>query len=145
MGTQVEELSAKWVNRFWAKVSRGKGCWEWLGAHRPEGYGRVRRGSATPPCTHIVWEMVYGCPPTDDVLHTCDNPPCIRPSYLFVGSPSLNAYDSVWKGRHPNANKTHCLRGHEFNQQNTYVTNKGTRHCRTCRNLRGREYYESAK
>lgn len=53
-------------------------------------------------------------------------------SNLRWGTPSENAMDAVIHGRHRNARKTHCKRGHEFTTENTYVNSSGHRKCRAC-------------
>jgi hypothetical protein len=51
---------------------------------------------------------------------------------LAYGTPSENQYDRVRHGRNWEANKTHCVRGHPFDEANTYITTRGHRRCRTC-------------
>lgn len=74
------------------------GCWEWNG-YRSQGYGRLRGK----PVTRIMWESVTGesVPSDMHMCHKCDNPPCINPDHLFVGTRSDNMRDMVDKGRHP--------------------------------------------
>lgn len=92
--------------RFWAKVDRGDGCWEWQGARRkPWNYGVVQTGRWGASCVQrahrVAWALTYG--PIPDglwVLHRCDNPPCVRPDHLFLGDAFVNMQDCVQKGRH---------------------------------------------
>lgn len=83
--------------RFWSKVHITDGCWLWTGALR-NGYGRF--GSRPFKYAHRVsWELANG--PTGDlkVLHRCDNPRCVRPDHLFLGTQLDNMRDRSAKGR----------------------------------------------
>lgn len=118
-------------------------CWEWPGARFRGGYGKVRAtvdGRRTLLGTHVVmFEHVHGpVPPDRFVLHTCDNPPCCNPAHLYAGTPGDNMRDRSTRGRAANQNtvKTHCLRGHPFDEDNTYNTRDGRRACRACARLR---------
>ncbi len=81
------------------------GCWEWTGVRR-YGYGKfhetVERGR---PRRQVLahrrsWELHNGpIPGGMHVLHRCDNPPCINPAHLFLGTPADNMRDKMFKGR----------------------------------------------
>ncbi len=83
--------------RFWEKVTKSPtGCWLWQGYISRLGYGMFMGKHAH----RIAWELTKGpISPNLDVCHHCDNPPCVNPSHLFLGTASDNLKDSVRKGR----------------------------------------------
>jgi hypothetical protein len=96
--------------RLWARVVKADepdGCWDWTGYRDPNGYGRIYarntgRSQCKPVLTHrLAWEMTHGAIAEGlSVLHACDNPGCVRPSHLFLGTRADNAKDAKRKGRH---------------------------------------------
>lgn len=90
------------ADRFWAKVDKNgpNGCWIWQGAVCKKGYGRVRRGNTWLQATEVAWELTVGEAPSELWrLHRCDNPPCVNPAHLFLGTALDNWLDMVSKGR----------------------------------------------
>jgi len=105
--------------RFWAKVQKSDGCWEWRGARFQRGagaarvltYGMFTVGPRDIPAHRYSWEMHSGPIPAGlFVLHHCDNPPCVNPEHLFIGTAADNSRDMVAKGRQSRAN-AHPARG----------------------------------
>lgn len=90
------------VERFWAFTKKTDGCWLWTGATADGGYGVMPLRHVSERRAHrFSWTLHFGPIPDGlDVCHTCDNPPCVRPDHLFLGTPVDNALDMVSKGRH---------------------------------------------
>lgn len=91
------------VRRFWNYVDIPSidECWEWKGAcatrHMP--YGRFFFENKRQEAHRVVWKITYGDPGNLCVLHKCDNPKCVNPSHLFLGTKSDNNRDRTEKGR----------------------------------------------
>lgn len=125
------------ADRFWANVDKSGDCWTWTAGRYPTGYGmfgvnRVPRGAH-----RVSWELTHGPIPAGlEVCHSCDNPPCVRPSHLWLGTHRQNIEDAGRKGRMGTVNraKVTCKRGHPLAGDNLYQRN-GRRHCRTCRQI----------
>lgn len=85
--------------RFWSKVQGDTSCWLWLSTRRA-GYGGFRIHGKYFAAHRVAWMLSCGPIPHGlCVLHTCDNPLCVRPSHLFLGTKSDNRRDCVRKGR----------------------------------------------
>lgn len=79
----------------------GDGCWEWQKGKTSHGYGTIRTSQKTVGMAHkISWELYRGAvPPGFYVCHSCDNPACVRPDHLFLGTQKDNMQDCSRKGR----------------------------------------------
>lgn len=100
MGTfsEAELLSA--LPLFETKFEKSDGCWEWRAGRTRGGYGgfavcRRHIGAHRYAYCVYVGAIPYGL----RVLHRCDNPPCVRPSHLFLGTDKDNVHDCAAKGR----------------------------------------------
>lgn len=96
-------MSEPWQERFWAKVDRrgSDECWEWQGTrHDAYGYGVFHRSDGSTRAHRIAYELTSG-PVPDGLLvcHHCDNPPCVNPAHLFLGTSTDNNRDRDAKGR----------------------------------------------
>ena len=95
------------VDRFWAEVDRSDadGCWLWQGYRSPRGYGVLAgydaAGNRKQLRAHrLSYEIANGpIPEPLIVMHSCDNPPCVNPAHLSLGTHLDNKQDSVRKGR----------------------------------------------
>ena len=90
-------------DRFWSMVDKSGECWLWNGPTGPGGYGSVHvPGKRSPQrAPRVAWELTNGVPIPRRMLicHHCDNPPCVRPDHLFMGTPLDNMRDMIAKGR----------------------------------------------
>jgi hypothetical protein len=90
--------------RLWGRVLRSDGCWEFTGTRNGMGYGvlgRHGRRGGNVLAHRAAWELTFGPVPAElCVLHRCDNPPCVRPDHLWLGTRMDNNRDMVAKGRH---------------------------------------------
>jgi hypothetical protein len=88
--------------RFWKKVQKCSPdeCWNWFGAKKEFGYGIIRYEKSIVRAHRVSYEMTYGkIPDGMYVLHRCDNPPCVNPAHLFLGTHQDNMNDMCDKGR----------------------------------------------
>jgi len=86
--------------RFWPKVNKTQECWLWIGYRDARGYGRIMRQGKVCGTHRVSWEIHNGqIPEGMGVLHSCDNPPCVNPQHLFIGTQKDNMRDCTRKGR----------------------------------------------
>ena len=86
--------------RFWSKVDKSGECWIWTAALNGAGYGVFRLKDHNSLAHRFAYECLVGPIPAGmQVCHHCDNPPCVRPEHLFVGTHQDNMADMHAKGR----------------------------------------------
>lgn len=124
------------MDRFMKHVPIGDPdeCWEWTGAKDKDGYGHWGDGKRSWfPHRYIYIRRVGPIPPGYEIDHLCNNRGCVNPNHLEAVTHAENM-------RRARLRTTHCKRGHEFTEENTYLW-RTTRICRACR----RERYEAQR
>lgn len=110
------------------------GCWEWTMSIDAQGYGRISIDGYSAYAVHRAsYETFVGPIPDGLVIdHLCRNRCCCNPDHLETVTMQVNTLRGEGAGA-KNARKTHCIRGHEFTEANTYRYGDGWRACRACR------------
>lgn len=125
------------VDRFVVKIDATETCWNWTAAlTRANGYGsfQLHRRPALAHRLAYSWATGSEIPKGMQIDHLCRNPRCVNPAHLEVVTPQVNTLRST-NPPATNAQKTHCINGHEFTTENTYVYS-GRRACRICKRAR---------
>jgi hypothetical protein len=138
---QLKDKQAACMAIFHRHLVRGAPdeCWPW---HRlsSKGYGQVTAkiggGKQASVSAHkLSYISANGPIPEGQIVrHSCDNPPCVNPAHLKLGTFRDNTLDAQSKGRLRGQDQTHCIYGHPFNAENTYYRpgGNGSRTCRKC-------------
>jgi len=134
-------------DRFWSKVKKTKTCWLWLGKLN-HGYGRIFNGERYDGAHRFSYELHYKIKLDRGIKmqidHLCRNPACVNPKHLEYVPKKIN-----WiRGNSTsaiNARKTHCNKGHEFTEENTYSYKDRCRTCRICHLQNCREYQKKRR
>lgn len=132
--------------RFFAKIVVSDKCWEWKAAksssNPSKAYGVFSVDGKLVKAHRLAFELFKNQRIQAGMLacHHCDNPRCVNPLHIFIGTSRDNVVDAENKGRlyhHKGVLMTHCRRGHPLTDSNIYVYHKsGDRVCRTCRAMR---------
>jgi len=128
--------------RFFNKVKKHKsGCWDWQSGTVGIGHGQFWfNGKAVLAHRFSYQAFVVPFNQHIQVMHKCDNPGCVNPKHLFLGSQKDNMQDCSKKGRIQRQSKRMkaCSRGHAFTKANTkiyYRNGYKCRRCLTCRSV----------
>ena len=140
-------LTPEFIARFEAKVIRDDcmpgGCHIWTGPLSSKKYGTTNLNGKNVRAHRVSYtiyngEIGHGL----IVCHRCDNPPCVNPAHLFLGTYTDNEQDKLNKGRNYQKNKTHCKHGHPYSGENLRFRSNGHRECFTCRQISNRQTHE---
>lgn len=111
-------------------------CWLWDGTTNTKGYGQISFRGKMHMVHRLMYQIHHGeIPKGQLVCHRCDRPGCWNPVHLWLGTPKQNSLDMSNKRRQRWQRHTHCQRGHEFTDENTWVfyrSGRPIRKCRTC-------------
>lgn len=137
-------MNAKDIIRLWSKAPIGAdGCWEWTAGRFDTGYGAFWLDRQLRGAHRAAYESLYGPIPDGAwVLHHCDNPPCVNPAHLHLGTPAVNSQEREDRGHgvKPRPPKSHCPQGHELSGDNLRVQG-GRRRCIICQRKKNREFW----
>ncbi len=99
---QIQHHGITLLERFWASVQTGAGCWEWVAGRDPNGYGRINVDTYPMLAHRLAYEFAHSVKltPSQHIMHECDNPSCVKPSHLRLGNQAANMADKMAKGRH---------------------------------------------
>ena len=125
---------------------RPNGCWEWIGNSAGAGYGRISIDGTMYMAHRVSYALYRDSVPRDlEIDHLCRNPKCVNPWHLEIVDHRTNTLRGIGPTA-INARKTHCMRGHEFNEKNTHInTTSGSRQCRPCIRARDRQLRKEAR
>lgn len=137
-------LDSRLPPNFWVKVipEPNSGCWLWLAAVDWDGYGQFwdKEKRLNKRSHRFAYEVEFGeIPDGLQIDHLCRTRNCCNPLHLEAVTPKVNTLrgESI---QAKNAQKTHCVKGHEFTEDNLLVCKLPFRVCRTCHNARNIPY-----
>ena len=111
-------------------------CWIWLGSKDKDGYGKMSICKKDIRAHRFSFYIYWGFIKQKLICHSCDNPSCVNPNHLWIGTHKQNRRDCVNKKRTFEQQKTHCPYGHKYTKENTYYyfkkSYKGKRQCKLC-------------
>ena len=133
-------------NKFLTPCST-TGAIYFTGSRTRDGYGQFVTTKHKHVAAHrIAWEIANG--PIPEGMCVCHKHEDlgrhnVNPYHLFLGTQKQNMADMIAKGRQSHPTKTHCKHGHEFTEENSYISStNNARNCRTCRAQSCKAYQE---
>ncbi len=144
MGRPRLNLKEQIKKRF--NIDEDTGCWVWNSFLTNKGYGKITSMGKTYHAHRLSYEFFKGEIPDGFVLdHLCRNPKCVNPDHLEI----VTMRENILRGcglAAINAQRTHCVNGHEFSGKNTYYRkDRYGRCCKVCRKERSRRYFQKVK
>ena len=122
------------THRFWDKVQKGDGCWQWVGAIQGAGYGAFWTGPKCKLAHRIAYEHLVELIPDGLVIdHLCRNRACVNPAHMEVVTGRVNTLRGETLAARQVA-RTHCPRGHPYSGDNLIIRG-GKRFCRECQKI----------
>lgn len=99
------------VGRFWGNVDKTESCWLWTGLRDKNGYGYMSFKNRNTRAHRFAYKLEHGdIPQGYCVMHLCDNPPCVRPDHLRIGTNADNTRDKVQKRRQQKGAQIHTAK-----------------------------------
>lgn len=141
----ADAVAARFTAKFMPRLEggcAGGSCWEWTAARNRNGYGQFGVERRLWRAHRLAYELFVGpIPDGMELDHLCRNRSCVNPDHLEPVTHRVNTMrgETIMAA---NAAKTACLRGHPFNEENTYVRSDGARLCRQCRRAYDRRLRE---
>lgn len=143
------QLTNSDIERTMRCIQKTEDCWLWLGKPASTGYGQIGYGARKTRIVRnphrVIYELLVGDIPEGLQLdHLCRNRLCVNPNHLepVTQKENLLRGDTIPA---KNKAKTHCIRGHEFTEENTYRYGSNQRRCKTCVNVRKKQNRQKIK
>lgn len=131
------------IEKFEERILKTDSCWNWIGTIKTQGYGTFCFNYKKYYSHRFSYELYKNkIPEKFEIDHLCRNRKCVNPDHLEAVTSRINNLRSGSPSA-INSKKTHCIRGHEFNKENTYFSKTG-RHCKACERKRA-IFYRSLK
>lgn len=124
---------------FWAKVNKTSTCWLWTGSISKKGYGNFGAGGKSRLAHRVAYQLIVGHIPVGLTLdHLCRVRNCVNPEHLepVTGTENTRRGDA---GKYL-ADRTHCPKGHAYDDENTRYNRRGQRVCKACAKEFSRSY-----